>query len=131
MVIIIIAIFLLLAFLPRIAETFGKSADKTQEEILIEKEEEQKRQEKGAGCNTIDFIFGEGSCKNIFGGGETQEDKDIDIIDDSATKEGERKTTFRGEDTPKKTIDTSQVNTQTEIKIKNNEQQLKRTRRFG
>ena len=65
MVVAIIGILLLLAFLPQIIERFSALATKDADQEQADKEEELKRQDKGAVENTVDFIFGEGTAEDL------------------------------------------------------------------
>ena len=139
MVFVIIAVLLLLAFLPRIAEAFGKSADKTQEEIVEEKEAEQKREEKGAACNTIDFIFGEGTCKDLGNfEKETEQEKIITNLNQSASDALDREVTFDPSTTVTKegiieadSPPTFELTDEDILAIQNKQQKQKRQTRFS
>jgi len=93
-----VAIFLLLIpllfFLPQIIKAFAslKGGDKTQEEIAVELEAETVRQDKGAACNTIDFLFGEGSCEDS-GLRPDLEEKTMQELDKNADLTEDRKDT--------------------------------------
>ena len=97
-ILVAISLFLFLVFLPRIVSVLGeltdKSADKTQEEILAEKEAEQERQDKGALANTVDFVFGEGSAENLNLLNKSKEEVTIESLNQSASEALGRKVSF-------------------------------------
>ena len=126
---IIIGILALIFLLPKLIEAFPKSQDKTQEQLTQEKEEEIKRGEKGAGCNTVDFIFGEGTCEDVFGSEDPDADKEKKL-DDAATKTADNKPTLDGSTDVSKGEAIDPDLTDEEIISGNNQQQTFRKRQF-
>ncbi len=105
MVVALLLLIPILLFLPQIIKAFGelKGADKTQEQIATELEEETIRGDKGAVCNSIDFLFGEGTCKDS-GQRPDLEDKNQEMVEESADEAEERDTTKTSDDTIKEVI---------------------------
>ena len=68
--VIIIALVIILAiiFLPKLIETISGASQDTRspEQIEEDKIASDQRDDKGALCNTFDFIFGEGKCAERF-----------------------------------------------------------------
>ena len=140
MVIAIFGIILLLAFLPRIIEALGflqNTADKTQEQIQEEKEQEIKREEKGALANTVDFIFGEGTAADLAFDKPPDEDQIIKNLNQSATEIFETKVTF--DPSTKVTSEgiitagsppQFELTTQDILTIKNRQEQLQKSKKF-
>lgn len=92
MVVAIIGIILMLAILPQLLQTLRlfKSDTKSDDQIKEDKLDEEARQEKGATCNSIDFLFGEGTCaeldKQANTGvltGKTEEQLRIEILEEN------------------------------------------------
>lgn len=97
----------MLAFLPLILQSVNafKTQTKSDDEIKEEKLAEQKRQDKGAIDNSIDFLFGEGTSEDIDEAlnrdiltGKTQNELRIERLEDSASEKLGRDVTF-AEDT--------------------------------